>query len=172
MSNDNNDNNMCANCGKGEEESISLKKCGACKMVKYCSAACQKAHRPQHKRECKKRAAEIFDETLFRQPPPNEDCPICFLTLPSLETGIRCKACCGKIICSGCILALQIIDNDAKCPFCRAPTSISDEERFEKIKKRVEMGDANAIHSFGCYYNQGICGLPQDLDKALEAWLF
>ena len=47
-------------------------------MVQYCSAACQKAHRPQHKRVCKKRAAEIFDEALFKQPPLNEDCPICF----------------------------------------------------------------------------------------------
>ena len=53
----------CANCGKGED--CDLKKCSACMAVKYCSVACQKAHRPQHKRECKKRAAEIFDETLL-----------------------------------------------------------------------------------------------------------
>ena len=52
MSTDNNDNDMCANCGKGEEESISLKKCGACMSVKYCSAACQKEHWPQHKKDC------------------------------------------------------------------------------------------------------------------------
>ena len=61
--------------------------------VKYCSAACQKAHRPQHKKECKKRAAELLDEALFKQPPPDEDCPICFLTLPSLHTGSKYKSC-------------------------------------------------------------------------------
>src|SRR6056300_476560 len=66
------------NCGKGE--GCQLKKCSACKMVQYCSVDCQKAHRPQHKRECKKRAAEIFDKDLFKQPPQKEDCPICFLT--------------------------------------------------------------------------------------------
>jgi len=51
----------CANCGKGEENSNKLKKCSACLSVKYCSAACQKAHRPQHKKACKRRAAELHD---------------------------------------------------------------------------------------------------------------
>ena len=27
-------------------------------------------------------AAERFDKTLFKQPPPKEDCPICFIQLP------------------------------------------------------------------------------------------
>ena len=55
------DNNMttCANCGKGEESTGDLKACTACKMVKYCNRDCQIAHRPQHKTECKKRAAKI-----------------------------------------------------------------------------------------------------------------
>ena len=70
----------CANCGKGEEsESVALKNCVACKMVKYCSRDCQKAHRSQHKKECRERAAELHDESLFKQPPLPEDCPICFL---------------------------------------------------------------------------------------------
>ena len=63
------DNIICANCGKGEEEITSLKACVACKIVKYCSRDCQKAHRPQHKKECRKRAAELHDEALFKQPP-------------------------------------------------------------------------------------------------------
>ena len=62
---------LCANCGKGEEASIDLKSCAACKLVKYCSRECQIAHRPQHKRECKKRSAELHDIELFKQPPPN-----------------------------------------------------------------------------------------------------
>ena len=69
----------CANCGKGEEDSDNLKTCNGCKMVKYCNAGCQKAHRPQHKGECKKRAVELHNEALFKQPPPNEECPICMI---------------------------------------------------------------------------------------------
>ena len=66
----------CANCGKGEEGANSLKVCTACKMVKYCNVACQKAHRPQHKKECKKRAAELRVESLFKLPKPKEELDI------------------------------------------------------------------------------------------------
>ena len=159
----------CANCGKGEEESISLKTCTACKMVKYCSAACQKAHRPQHKRECKKRAAELHDEELFRQPPPNEECPICFLTLPTLGPGKRYNACCGKVICSGCIYAGAILPNQ-KCPFCRAGYPKTDEDSLQMALKRVEVDDVNAIRDIGCHYAEGRCGFPRDYAKALELW--
>ena len=90
----------CANCGKGEEESVALKNCVACKMVKYCGRDCQKAHRPQHKNECRLRAAELHDEALFKYPPKDKDCPICFMRMPTLETGRRYQTCCGKLICS------------------------------------------------------------------------
>ena len=56
---------VCAACGK---EGDSLKACTACKLVKYCNRDCQISHRKQHKKECKKRAAEIYDEKLFKQP--------------------------------------------------------------------------------------------------------
>src|SRR5210317_1751490 len=128
MSTDNNNFSMCANCGKGEEESVALKNCVACKMVKYCSRDCQKAHRSQHKKECRRRAAELHDEALFKQPPPLEDCPICFLWLPSLHSGHRYNACCGKRICSGCVYAGALVGDDQLCPFCRTPAPISDEE--------------------------------------------
>ena len=162
----------CANCGKGEEDSGSrLKECTACKLVKYCNRDCQIAHRPQHKKECKKRAAELHDEKLFKQPPPNEDCPICMLLLPSLDTGSRYRSCCGKIVCSGCIHAVEIRDGGVGlCPFCRTPTPTTDEEMIEQYKKRIETGDAEAMYGLGIYYDDGLCGLPQDYSKALELW--
>ena len=161
----------CANCGKGEDESDSLKTCNACKMVKYCNAACQKAHRPQHKKECRKRAAELHDEALFKQPPQkNEDCPICFLRLPNLDTGKRYNACCGKMICSGCILAVIMTTGKNMCPFCRALAPTSNEDAVRMNKKRMDVGDNVAMHNLGCNYAEGVKGLPQDMDKALELW--
>ena len=68
--NKDNDVSVCANCGK---EGTDLKSCTACKLVKYCNRDCQIAHRPQHKKECRKRVAELHDEKLFKQPPPEED---------------------------------------------------------------------------------------------------
>ena len=38
------------------------------------------------------------------------------------------------------------------------------------IRKRVEVGDLEAIFSLGCLYGNGECGLPQDHGKALELW--
>ena len=70
---------VCADCGKAESNNINLKRCTACKMVKYCSRDCQVAHRPKHKKSCKRRAAEVFDEELFKDSPEAPDCPICML---------------------------------------------------------------------------------------------
>ena len=167
--------NTCANCGKGEEAESDLKTCTACKLVKYCSRDCQIAHRPQHKRECKKRAKELHDEKLFEQPPPLEDCHICFLQLPTLETGRMYMECCGKIICCGCTLAPVYDDKgnivpDVFCPFCRSSPPISKEEMIERYEKRMDMNDEQAIRIMGFYFSRGEHGLPHDYAKALELW--
>jgi hypothetical protein len=175
-SNDKVSTDICANCSKGEEdESTKLKTCTACKLVKYCSRDCQIAHRPQHKRECKKRAAEIQDEKLFKQPPPLDDCPICMLRLPYLGTGRMYMSCCGKVICCGCLYA-PVHDNQGNviaektCPFCRTPLSTSVEEDMKRMEKRIKLNDARAIYNMGGYYANGLYGLPQNMAKALELW--
>ena len=170
-----NEVSVCANCGKGEEESDKLKACTACKMVKYCNRECQIAHRPQHKRECRRRAAELHDKKLFKQPPPKEDCPICFLLLPTLNSGSTYFTCCGKTICSGCVYAPVYDDqgnkvNGKKCPFCRTPAPRTDEEVIRNEKKRAEANDPQAIYGKGINYRDGMCGYPQDYTKALECW--
>ena len=168
---DDNDIILCANCGKGEESAGDLKACTACKMVKYCNRECQIAHRPQHKKACKKRAAELHDEALFKMPPPKEDCPICFLRLPSMDTGRRYYSCCGKEICSGCIHAVRLRDSGiGLCPFCRTPEPDSEKEDIKRLKKRVEVGNAHAMFNLGVFYSKGSHGLTRDRTKALELY--
>jgi len=75
-----------------------------CKLVKYCSSTCQKAHRPQHKKACKQRAAELYDEQLFKEVELDE-CPICMLPVVCADQTVF-KPCCGKVICKGCILVV------------------------------------------------------------------
>ena len=166
----------CATCGK---ESDSLKTCSGCNDTKYCNADCQKAHRKQHKADCKKkaaefevalfeigrRAAELFDEILFKkQPPPREDCPICMLQLPSTEY-IAYQMCCGKVICCGCIDAMGASDD---CPFCRKPAASTAIECIDRLNIRMELGDSNAFTQMGGFYDSGSYGLKQDKEKALE----
>ena len=163
---------VCANCGKGGEgdNDMKLKTCTACKLVKYCSRECQIAHRPQHKKDCKKRAKDLHEEALFKQPPPLDDCPICFLRMPSLGSGKVYMACCGKLICRGCIYAVALENDDQLCPFCRTPAPTTDKEVVEIHKKRMEMKDPMAISSLGGFYANGSYGLPQNYAKALELY--
>jgi len=58
------------------------------------------------------------------------------------------------------------VDNE-KCPFCRTPHPTS-EEVIERLKKRVDLDDANAIFNIGVCYQDGLFEFPQDHTKALE----
>jgi hypothetical protein len=137
---------MCANCGKGEELKATLKTCNACKLVKYCGRDCQIAHRPQHKNACKKRATELHDEALFRQPPKAEDCPICFLLLPEALGGKMYMSCCGKILCSGCVFADFKQNQRGICPFCRAEVP-GNAGLFQQLNKRLQVNDLHAFYN-------------------------
>lgn len=180
----------CANCGKGGGDEVGhLRTCNSCKMVKYCNADCQKAHRPQHKRACKQRAAELLvEEELFNKP-EKEPCPICMLQIP-LEKA-QYQSCCGKVLCEGCLWRpiLQkdlhnqpmerIIQNAQRgalidprnnpCAFCRAPAHRTDEEFLEMLHKRVAVNDAEAIALLGGEYDAGM-NLPRDQHKAIKLY--
>ena len=162
----------CASCGKEGKDS-DMNTCNKCNMVKYCNAACKKKHRKKHKKACERRVAELHDEALFKQPPPNQDCPICFLRLPNLASGTVYMACCGKSICRGCIFAVQEKDTDSGlCPFCRTPPPPSEAEMIKRYKKRMEIdNDAKAMQNLGCMCSHGeLRLLPQNYAKALELW--
>ena len=166
----NNTTAQCAACGKDDD---GLKKCGACELVRYCSIDCQRAHRPQHKKACKRRAAELYDEALFKQPPSREDCPICFLELPLYSNMQMYKGCCGKIVCDGCVYAhaQQADECRTSCPFCREPTSRTVEESMRRIERRVELKDPRATFMMGAFYADGEYGLSKNIDKAIELFL-
>jgi len=161
----------CANCGKGEEESVNLKSCNACHMVKYCSRECQVAHRPQHKKACKKRAAELHDEKLFADPPSPEECPICMLPLPIESSKTAFNSCCGKSICIGCIYAMVMSEGKDLCAFCRTPPARDDTEDIKRVKKLMDKGNANAFCTLSAWYHAGRYGMPQDQQKANELCL-
>src|SRR6056300_187939 len=124
---------VCASCGKAAVDDVKLKKC-ACNLVKYCGVECQKNHRPQHKKLCKKRMAEIRDDRLFTQPDESHigECPICCLPLPLDMEKSTMMSCCSKVICNGCRYANEKREREqgmeSKCAFCREPVARSQEE--------------------------------------------
>jgi hypothetical protein len=145
----------CASCGVAEVDDKKLKKCTACKSVRYCSVECQKKHRPKHKRACKNRAAELRDEILFRQPESSHfgDCPICLLPLPIDPRKSTMQSCCSKLICDGCDLANKIRELEEKlqqkCPFCRHPTPTTQAEADMNRMNRIELNDPIALRQMG-----------------------
>ena len=195
-------NNMRASCCDecGEEGGARLKVCKACMQVKYCNAKCQKNHWPTHKTACKRRAAELRDVELFKDPPPKEDCPICFVPMPvkliccvSLppatissvpinDFAIAHEAfkdkemdvyypCCGKYICRGCAHSC-IQSGNYKCPFCNSDQAgKTDEEDVEEIMKRVAANDAASIYFLANSYHRGLRGVKQNQTKAMELYI-
>ena len=165
----------CASCGIAGGDNIKLKNCTACKLVKYCGVDCQRNHRSQHKRACKKRAAELKDELLFKQPENTHlgDCPICSLPIPlaTSQDTIRhfVYPCCSKVVCDGCVYANAIREREQKltptCPFCRCQTPDTTAEGCQLEKKRLKSNDPLALNNEGMNsYDSG------DYAAAIEYW--
>ena len=161
----------CANCGK-EREGDSMNACNKCDLVKYCNAACKKKHKSKHKKKCERRVAELYDEKLFKEPPPPEDCPICFLPQPIDASESTFFACCGKMICSGCCCAMVEKEGaNTLCAFCRTPGAKSYEEDVGRVMKLMEKGNARAFYNLASDYARGCTGMAQDWLKAHELYL-
>jgi len=169
---------VCASCGK-KGDSDDMNTCNKCKEAKYCNAACKKKHRKKHKKACEKRMAE-FEEALFKEHPPNEECPICLIPLEHGRDLSTFKSCCGKRICNGCIYAMLInmkglVD---KCPFCRVlQDATSNKEHNKRMKSLIDNGNAEAHCILAGYYETGVLGHNgendgvRDLAKANELFL-
>ena len=164
---------VCALCGIAGGDNIKLKRCTACKLVQYCSVTCQKEHRPEHKRACKRRAREIREEILFRQPESSHlgDCPICFIphSLDMDMEKVTQYACCSKIVCNGCVYANELREEEesleSSCPFCRAPPPQTDREINQCHMKRIEANDPFALCQMGLKSDH-----EQDYRSAFKYW--
>ena len=164
----------CASCGIAAADDIHLKKCASCHLVRYCSVTCQRNHRPQHKRECKKRAAELRDELLFKQPESTYlgDCPICCLPLSIDTQKSGLMTCCCKLICNGCDYANKMREKreglQQKCPFCRhsMPKLHDLQDVYHRtILKRLEANNPVAVCEMGLIRaNEG------DYKSAVDYW--
>ncbi len=168
----------CASCGVkgGGDDNITLKNCNGCFLVKYCGVECQRNHRDQHERDCKRRAAELKDEILFKQPESTHlgDCPLCQLPIPIPKLSDRITeyvihCCCSKIVCNGCERANMLREQESrlthKCPFCRHPLPKTEAELDQLAMKRVEANDPEALYNLGTnHFKAG------NYSTAIEVW--
>ena len=88
------------------------------------------------------------------------------------------QPCCGKMICSGCMMASINEINKGKmkdaCAFCRATIRRTSEEFMERCERRIESNDAEAFKADykvgGPSHTPGGPNLPRDMKRALELW--
>ena len=148
------DRSCCASCGVAEVDDVKLTDCSACDIVRYCSDECQQDHRLKHKLACRKRAVELRDELLFRQPEGNHlgDCSICCLPMPLEITKSTVMECCSKTICNGCFDAYRMrvmeASLDQSCPFCRN-SMLGTEEYDKRRMERIAANDPVALRIEG-----------------------
>ena len=114
--------------------------------------------------ECVAAGNELVLFTKGRKRSEDDECPICSRLLPLQDDETLLRTCCMKIICMGCDHAGMFDD----CPFCRAPRPETYEERVQRIQKRVDIGDPEAIYHLGNNYMEGINGFERDMPKAVE----
>ena len=152
----------CASCGKAEIDDIKLKDCDGCDLVRYCSDDCRENHKSEHEENCKKRAAELHDELLFKQPGGSHkgDCPLCCVPLPLDLKKSFMYMCCSKVICIGCNHANKMREDERRlqrtCPFCREPLPTTKKEWDKQRMKRVEANDPVALYQQGGrQFNEG-----------------
>ncbi|EJK70006.1 hypothetical protein THAOC_08675 [Thalassiosira oceanica] len=98
-------------------------------------------------------------------------CPICFLFIGlPMDEHSKTNACCMKRVCNGCILAAQQRGMYDRCPFCRTPHPSDEVSALAMIQKRVDKGDAAAIHHLGNQYFHGVLALTKNVPRAIELW--
>ena len=131
----------------------------------------------------KKLEEELKGADLFGPLLPTEDCAICLVPLSRLASNSVYWACCGNIICVGCVgenEALIKKQNEEKkagkkvaftCPFCRELPPTSDDEIIRRLEARALKNDHVALHQLGSAFTTGNCGLPKDDLKALDCWI-
>ena len=151
----------CASCGIAAIDDVKLKPCPHCDLVEYCSDDCQQEHREKHEAACKKRAAELYDELLFKQPESNHlsDCPICCLPMPNDPNKSMIQNCCSQYICRGCVHANQVREikerlKEHRCPFCRHVLPKTPEDSEKNNMERAKLNDPIALQVLGGWNQQ------------------
>lgn len=181
-------------CGACQKTKNGLKQCNACKVVWYCDSSCQRSNRKDHKPICKFHERFLKLNTVEKerfiiqnreaviggiQDLPQEDCPICMVPLTGLPNESFYMPCCGKKICSSCLTENKKEEGkrnarygkkqEYHCAFCREELPSSIEENVSMLKKRVELGDPNAMAALAETYKVGEgVGFVRNTEKAME----
>ena len=117
---------------------------------------------------------ETANIDIFAPIEEREECPICLLPLPIDDSEIRFMACCGKMICMGCICKHVVTEtkngvqqHDHKCIFCR---QLMPKNSVKAMKKLMKKNNPHAHIQMANRYKEGD-GVIQSYTKTLEMYV-
>ena len=131
----------------------------------------------------KKLEEELKGADLFAPLPPTEDCAICLVPLPLVQSERRYSACCGNEICKACYIENRESinkQNEEKnpgkkvaltCPFCREPVPTTYLELLHQLQARCPQNSRNTLTATGELYQDGQYGSARDDLKALDCFI-
>jgi hypothetical protein len=167
---------VCAHCKKvGELDT--MKRCGRCRRVCYCSVECQKLHWKSggHKKVCGKEGSsgDRSDGALCASGGGDaaleHPCPICLDNEDNAGNMGMCLSC-GQFYCGSCKKSLgqRGVTN---CPTCRAVFDVSPEEKVRRLRQLVARPTGRhtpiAHNDLGVHYAKGT-GVAEDHAEAVK----
>ena len=151
----------CVVCGKKDG-----RRCGRCRLVAYCSVACQKKHFKKHRSACDKAVEEKEADNELRETygptAPSEleallttfkrvepTCELCKKPAPFDEPWQRYRACCGARLCDSCA---------GESPEQRAHQKMMDRQKQTKVNVKQEHDDKEDDEGPAVDHNVCFCG--------------
>jgi hypothetical protein len=164
---------VCAHCKKvGELDT--MKRCGRCRRVCYCSVECQKLHWKSggHKKVCGKegrsgdRGDGVPGASGGVDAAPKHPCPICLDSEDDAGDRSMCFSC-GQFCCGSCKTSLNR-RGVTSCPTCRAEFGVPAEEDVRRLRQLLARPTGrhtlNAQFELGVIYDGGVGVVPDDAE--------
>ena len=173
---------VCSNCETLQTETHKLIRC-PCHSVRYCNKDCQKKHRTQHKKECRRLLAEkkmkktkqitakppqeeeqeqgerkehnATETTTNDQEEERDECPICLEMIPKIDAYFTRFVCCGNGLHDHCAEDLKSTKIGDNCPLCRAKAPTTKKETIKQLRPWVKKKIAWAQALIAGKYDRG-----------------
>ena len=168
----------CAFCRASARPGVSLKRCGGCKQVQYCSTACQKKHwKAQHKHECKQTVAEPVTPSPKEKACESSSCPGDASKKLQLCSACKCVYYCSKecqskhykkhkALCNSARSCLEDLGDPEKVKKSKCQRKYM-ERVVQRLQREAAEGDVGAQYNLGVCYEKGR-GVAQDFKKAVK----
>jgi hypothetical protein len=162
----------CGGCKKHGKLGT-MQRCGRCRRVHYCDAACQRKHWKVHAPLCKSVPPAVPAETTPDE--PDLECPLCLgpAVLPDGVLEITMAMCCATLFCPSCEKALHF--KVGPCPKCRGEMFPTDSEWSILVQRHLKREGLHPMVRACIEYEAAKMfaigdGVPVDLARSIKCF--